>query len=92
MRDHAYLWEVLCTLSNRAEAAEERRVEDERRHRARGTGETKSAIDIALAGVESTAAGLTTEERRAAYREGMAEVRAILGRRQAPGEERHDES
>ena len=46
LRDHAYLWEVLSGLSSRTEASEERRVEDERRHRARtrtGNGEAQSA-------------------------------------------------
>ena len=77
-RDHAYLWEVLMRAASRSEAAQERAVEEERRDRAtRGDGEAKSAIDIALK--VAAAAGPSDEERREAYRAGMAGVRKILG-------------
>lgn len=80
LRDHAYLWEVLARAAHRAEAGEERAVEAARRNGPRrGAGEARSAIDTALAGVESAGASTSDAERRAAYRDGMAQVRRILG-------------
>ena len=79
-KDHAYLWEVLARAASRVEATEERRVEEARRSAPRrGDGKARSAIDIALAGTEVVERAALDAEDRAAWRAGMAQVRAILG-------------
>ena len=90
LRDHAYLWEVLVSLSHRAEGAEERRIETARRNArpARGylglDGRDVAGLASALVGDGSGAppeerGQATPEERAAAYREGLAAAKAILG-------------
>ena len=78
LRDHAYLWEVVSGLANRAEAAEERRIEAERRARSGGGGGGPKLIShVELEVVDDTdgddqaaaeAAARAREEIRAMYR------------------------
>lgn len=79
LRDHAYLWEVVSGLANRAEAAEERRVETERQGRRGGGGGPRPIGDVALEGLEErreTADAASSE----VAREALANMRRTLRR------------
>ncbi len=71
-RDHAYLWEVIASLANRAEAAEEARAEEVRRKRPgpRGKGPRRAA--------EVASSALPPVDREAARR-GLAAMGGVLG-------------